>query len=327
MLLAGIVLAVISALTFEFARMARTYDYRSFLRAMIGPFWIGFEACIAVLFLIVIAIVASAAGTLLSDRMGIPETPGLLLMLCIIGVLAWFGRELVEKVMIVLTVLLFVAFTFYFVAVIHHQGDWFDLRHLDAIGQTRSSWVMPALQFAFYTSPIAPCVLFATRGITERKDALLSGGLCGLIFMVPAYLFHLSFLGALPAIVEQKVPVYWMIEQLRTPLLTPVYLLAMLGTFIGTATGFIQAINERLDYWVKERVGKALSPRTHTGVAAAGFLISAALGQFGISALIAKGYGTVAGGFMIFFVIPVLTIGPYRVFFKNGKIGPGPQME
>jgi uncharacterized membrane protein YkvI len=38
------------------------------------------------------------------------------------------------------------------------------------------------------------------------------------------------------------------------------------------------------------------------------------LGQFGIIDLIAKGYGTIAWGFLIVFIIPIMTIGIYKIY-------------
>jgi uncharacterized membrane protein YkvI len=56
-----------------------------------------------------------------------------------------------------------------------------------------------------------------------------------------------------------------------------------------------------------------MSPHAHAAVAAAGLLISALLGQLGIVDLIAKGYGTLAWGFLLVFVIPVLFVGTLRI--------------
>jgi uncharacterized membrane protein YkvI len=47
---------------------------------------------------------------------------------------------------------------------------------------------------------------------------------------------------------------------------------------------------------------------------ACGLLISAVvIARFGLIALVAKGYGTVTWGFWLVFVIPVLTLGVWRV--------------
>jgi uncharacterized membrane protein YkvI len=42
-------------------------------------------------------------------------------------------------------------------------------------------------------------------------------------------------------------------------------------------------------------------------------LVSAGLSFWGITNLIAKGYGMMAWGFLIVYVVPLMTIGVYRV--------------
>ena len=64
MLTAALFLGVVTAVSFEFARIYRLHDYRSFFRELIGPFWVLFEILYILLFLIVLAIVASAAGSI-----------------------------------------------------------------------------------------------------------------------------------------------------------------------------------------------------------------------------------------------------------------------
>ncbi len=318
--LSAIGIAILTALTFEFARQVSAYDYRTFFKALIGPFWVVFEILYLCLLLLVLGVVGSAAGAMIAEHTVIPDKIGLLIMLGIVAVLIFYGRELVEKVMVFLTLFLYSAFLFYFVVVF-----------LDSLGQIASElrkssppaqtdWLLSASKFTLYSSGAAVFTLFATRGIRTRTEALLSGALCGIFLMLPGLLFHISFLGALPEITTQKVPVHWMINRLDNGLLLSIYLLAMLGTFLGTGSGFIQALNERLDSWSMERLGRVLPPGVHSGVAISGLLISSLFGQIGIITLIAKGYGTIAWGFLFVFVLPVLFIATYKIFLGKPPV-------
>lgn len=312
--LAAVLLAIVTAISFEFARLYRLYDYRSFVKELIGPLWVIFELLYLLLFLIVLAVVASAAGSIFSSRLGVPENVGLLTMLAMIASLLFFGRSVVERSMVVVTILLLGAFAYYFVSVLFVDSSII-LERLNRAQAIGFSWVIPALQFAMYSATVAAVVLFSTRGIESRNDALASGTICGLLIMVPGLLFHISFLGRIDEIGGVEVPIYWMIDQTNTPLLMPIYLVAMFGTFIGTGLGFLQALNERLDVWSMSRRNRPLNRWAHVSVGIGGLVISAGLGQFGIVALIAKGYGTIAWGFLIVFIIPVLTIGLHKIIF------------
>ena len=58
------------------------------------------------------------------------------------------------------------------------------------------------------------------------------------------------------------------------------------------------------------------SPRTTIAVCA--IIVSAVLSLWGIIGLIAKGYGTMAWGFFAVYVVPLATIGLYRII-KSGQ--------
>lgn len=319
LIVAAMSLAVITALTFEFARSVRAYDYRTFFKALIGRFWIAFEILYLCLFLLVLAVVGSAAGAMLEEHTAIPEQIGLLIMLGIVAVLIFRGRALVEKVMVNLAILLFGAFSLYFATVF--SNDWDRIASVLRVSSAPSQldWISSSFTFVLYSSPVAVFVLFATRGIETRRQALLCGALCGTLLMLPGLLFHVSFLGSLPEVIDQDVPIHWMINRSESEFLLPIYLVAMFGTFLGTGAGFIQALNERLDVWSAGRNGTTLSPAAHSGVAIGGILISALLGQLGVITLIANGYGTIAWGFLFVFVLPVLVIATRRIFLSNPR--------
>src|SRR5690606_38382792 len=67
--LAGMVLAMITwsavcAVAFLFARRMDAYDYRGFFRALLGPFWIVFEIVWLCFLVLILSVVAAAAGTI-----------------------------------------------------------------------------------------------------------------------------------------------------------------------------------------------------------------------------------------------------------------------
>ena len=135
--------------------------------------------------------------------------------------------------------------------------------------------------------------------------------------MLPALFLHLSFLTEYPEILQSGLPVYEVLGKLGMPMLTTFYLIVLFGTFIETGAGIIQGVIERLDGWWEERTGARLSRLTHAGIAAAGVGLAGVLSSVGIVALIAEGYGTLAWGFLLVYIVPLLTIGVWRIF-KSG---------
>ena len=83
---------------------------------------------------------------------------------------------------------------------------------------------------------------------------------------------------------------------------------------IQTCAGLLQGVNERLDAWRMERSGRACDAKVHAIVSGGALIVSLFLASYGITALVAKGYGSVAWGYLIVYLVPLLTIGVYKIF-------------
>ena len=59
--------------------------------------------------------------------------------------------------------------------------------------------------------------------------------------------------------------------------------------------------------------------RTRAGIAILCVLVSGGLSSIGVVDLIAKGYGTMAWGFLVLYVGPLLTVGIYRLMCSSSK--------
>lgn len=88
--------------------------------------------------------------------------------------------------------------------------------------------------------------------------------------------------------------------------------ITLLGTLVETGTGMIHAFNERLATALKEK-GRKLATGLRPAVAVLLLLLATVVAQVGLENLIAKGYGTATYGFWIVSLIPVLTIGVYKI--------------
>jgi uncharacterized membrane protein YkvI len=100
------------------------------------------------------------------------------------------------------------------------------------------------------------------------------------------------------------------------PFLQIAFQITLFGTLIETGTGFIYAVTGRIDS-VFEEQKKAVPVWIKPVLTAALLIAGVFIAQFGLVGLIAKGYGTITWGFFIFYVIPVLTIGIWKVRNHN----------
>jgi len=310
-------MAVVLALTFEFARLFKVYDYRNFFKRLLGPGWIAFEVLIILIFLLVLAVLAAAAGNILQDNFGISYEVGLSIMLVVVGTLTFFGRDIITKVLTFWPFFLYAVFITFFVLVFSKDSAPIGeaMRH----AQILDGWWQSGLKYALYNIAAAPLLLYVARVFETRKEALVSGAIAGGIAMAPAVVFQVAFFAAYPEILDQPIPTYWMMGQLGMTVLVVVYSVMLFGTFIETGAGMLQGINERIDAYLVEKTGQGLGRLMHSLIAVSAIIVSAVLSLWGITNLIGRGYGTMAWGFLAVYVVPLLTIGLYRIVKSQDK--------
>ncbi len=304
-------MAVILALTFEFARLFNVYDYRNFFKRLLGRGWVTFEALIILIFLLVLAVLASAAGNILRDNFGISYGAGLTIMLVVVGVLTFFGRDVIAKVLTFWSLFLYAVFFTFFVLVF--SSDWTPIADAFSHAEVLDGWWQSGFKYALYNIAAAPLLLYVARVFETRAEAVTSGVIAGAIAIIPAVVFQFAYIAAYPEILDQPIPTYWMMGQLGMTVLLVIYSVMLFGTFIETGAGMLQGINERIDAYLVEKRGSGLSRIAHAVLAVSAIIVSALLSLWGITNLVAQGYGTMAWGFLFVYVIPLLTIGLYRI--------------
>lgn len=302
-------------LTYEFARMNQVYDYRRFFKKLLGRAWFLFEILYVLMMVLVLAVVASAAGEILVETFDLPYSVGLLAMLTLVGVLMFYGRDLITRVMAFWTIVLYAVFILYFVMAFSSLGE--EVSNALASSIVESGWAVSGFKYAMYNLAIVPAILFATRGIETREVAFKSGFFSAFVCLIPALLFHITFSGAFPGILSEEIPLYWMIGQIGASFLLILYVGVLFGTFVETGAGYIQGVNERIDGFLMEERGTQLKQWHRIVLGLAGMSVSAGLATLGIVTLIAQGYGLISWGFFAVYVLPVSTYGAYLIFRKR----------
>ena len=89
-------------------------------------------------------------------------------------------------------------------------------------------------------------------------------------------------------------------------------LFGLCGTLVETGAGFIKAVDDRVERSFAgggRRVPRWLRPAVTFGLTLAGIGVS----TFGLTGLIARGYGTICWGFLLTYVLPMLSIGVGKI--------------
>ena len=304
--------SIVLALSFELARMGKTYNYRTFIKSFLGKGWPAYEVVYIIGLILVIAVVGSAAGELASNMFGVSELAGTIIMIMFVGLLAFYGTSIIEKIMSMWSIGLYIAFFVLIVACLYVFGG--KIGEAIKVFESDSSWLLSGIKYSAYNIGLMPAMIFVVRHFDNRKEAMVSGVIAGGLTMIPGVLIYVSMLAGWPEIIEEAVPINFLLQELGMPAFMMVFQIILFGTFIETGVGLIHGVNERIAGAYQEAQKKM--PRSmRAAVALIILLISIFLADaIGIVALISDGYGALTWGYMVAFVIPVLSIGVYKIF-------------
>ena len=341
MLVTLIVWAVIAAVTFEFCRVFKTYDYNTFSQKLLGPVGYLYEICYIVLMLIVLGVINATASSMFGDLTGASGWFGIIILSAGIIFLILKGTEMIEKVLSFWSYVLYVVYALFmiicFVKFSSFISDAFaagtgeySASFVNAAGETVTSTVgglsigsaiVDGFKYSFYNLGIIPAILYTVRDCETRKQAVGCGLLAGAIGVIPAVLLLLAMGGALPEAVynanNNGTAVSAIFSKLDMRWLYIIFEIVLFGTLIETGSGFIKAVDDRIEITAAKN-GEATPTWVRPVVAIGLTLMGVAVSTFGLTGLIAKGYGTICWGFLIVYVIPMLTLGIYKIS-KAGK--------
>lgn len=314
LLVTTVIWSLLLAVTFEFSRKFRAYDYRSFFMKLLGPFWYVFEILYFILLLLVLGVIGSAAGSLLQYNFGIPYIVGVTIMLAAIGFLTFKGSGLIEKFLSSWSILLYAVYGLLLVVALIKFGP--DIQRNFSSSIILPGWALGGFKYALYNLGIIPAVLFCINHIETRKEALTAGLLGGVIGILPGLFFFVAVVSHYPDVLPEEVPAYTIFQRLEFPLLLILFQIVLFGTLIETGTGFIHAVNERIRSALEAK-GRMFPIWIRPVVALILLLIGLGISTFGLISLIAKGYGSISWGFCVVYVIPLVTLGLYKIFNKS----------
>lgn len=156
-------------------------------------------------------------------------------------------------------------------------------------------------------------MLFCLRHIESRKEALIAGLLAGPIGIIPGILLFIGLVGFYPQVLDVAIPTSLLLDAIDSELLRMALVIIMFGTFIETGAGLLHGLNERLAQAYAQRQ-KRMPQSMRLGIAIGILVLTSFIGKWvGIVELIGKGYFFLTYAFIAVFLVPILTIGVYRI--------------
>lgn len=299
--------SLVLALSFEFARVTRSYDYRTFFKHLLGKGWVIYEAAYLAMMMLVLAVIGNAAGEMIQAALGLPPLVGSLILMGLIGFLTFHGSDAIERVLAGWSLVLYLVYGVFLFWGLQRWGDSI----VDNLVSTpvAEGWIINGLEFAGYNLAVVPTILFCIRHLTRRHEAIVAGFLGGLLAMLPGLLFYILLVGFYPDITQEAVPVNTILAALESPLFHLIFQVVIFGTFVETGAAMVHALNERLASGYA-RMGKQFPSPLRALSAVVILLFAVYVGQaIGLVALIANGYGALTYLILAVFVLPLLTIG------------------
>ena len=313
MLFAMLIFSVVCIVTFLFARRMATFDYLSFFKALLGPGWVVFEATYILFVVLIRAVYGAAAGAIGQAMFGAPEIFGTLVLAGGIIAFVTFGNSSVERLFAYVSYLLYGVYALFVILAFTRFGS--DIASGFALDVPAQDWALGGLTYAGYNIIGAVVILPVMRHLMRDRDAVIAGAICGPLAMLPALLFFTAMVAFYPGIGDETLPSDFMLERLNLPIFQLLFQLMIFSALLESGAGSVHAINERIDKaWVARR-GVALTHQARLFIAAAllvGCMFVAR--YFGLVALIANGYRALAYILLAVYVLPLMTLGVWRLW-------------
>jgi uncharacterized membrane protein YkvI len=247
----------------------------------------------------------------------------------ICGLLNFKGSKVIEKFESVGTILLYAGYILFTIVVLVKRGSNIGtvFANMDTSAYdgkvTIGLCIWTGILYVAYNINAIPMGMFSLTRQTKRKETLISGIIAGLMMVIPWFLSYFAmmcFYGD-TSIVGSDVATPWtqmIVAANGGTALLVLFSIVMGWTLVETATGCIHMIIDRFDVALDEK-GKGKMSDNQRGIITIVTLVAALImSRIGVVTLIEQGYTLLSYGFIVFYLLPTLLIGGYKIIKYKG---------
>nr|WP_246587231.1 hypothetical protein [Stakelama flava] len=311
MAFALVIWSAVCVVAFVLAYTLRAFEYRALFRALLGPAWPVFELFYLLFLVLILAVMTAAAGEIGAALFGMPLIAGTVALMLLVALFTSFGSDVVERMFRFTSVFLYAVYALFLVLSLSRFGDAIT----ESIGRPApvAGWGVNGATYASYNIVAAIAVLPFLRHLTRKRDAVVAGALAGPLAMLPALAFFLCMTAFYPTISDQALPSDFLLRKLDAPWFHLLFQLMIFCALLETGVGVVNLLHERVadalaerdrDYSVTARLAVGTVVLAGSGFAAV---------RVGLVDLIATGYSAFGYIMLGIVVLPMLTIGLWRV--------------
>ena len=319
MLVSMLFWSAVLMISFELARRFQSYDYRSFFKLLLGRGWFLFEIAYLLLLVLIIAVMGAAAGEIAHSLFGWPKLLGSLGMIAVTGLLLFYSSATIERFLAYSVGYLYLVYIVFVVWSIVVFGD--RIEQALATEPVGDNWFKAGITYAGYNVATLPAVLFCIRYLKRPRETLVAGFLAGPLGMLPGVLFYIAMIGYHEELATVSLPSAFLLGKLGAPWFEWAFQIAVLLTLVDTGVALLHSINERVAKIYEEKarpMPRLLRPALAVGIMVVSVYAAAGIGLID---LIAKGYGYLTYAFIALLIVPVLTIGLWRLLRSSRGMG------
>ncbi len=325
----GIGFALFAFLTFEICRMNKVYDYKNFIKQVIGPLWPVMDILTVLIAIMLIAVMAAATGSIF-EQVHLPNVLGSVVIVLVCGLLNYKGSKFIEKFESIGTVLLYGGYILFTIVVLVKRGS--NIATVFATHDTSAFdgkttvllCIWTGILYVAYNINSIPMGMFSLTRQTKRKETVISGLIAGALMVIPWFLSYFAMMCFYDdrTIVGADVATPWtrmIVAADGGKALLVLFSIVMGWTLVETATGCIHMIIDRFDVALEEKGNHKLNDRQRGAVTMLTLAAALVLSRIGIVTLIEKGYSLLSYGFILFYLLPTLFVGGYKIIKYKEK--------
>lgn len=316
--------SMMAILSFEACRQWKVYDYKSLLKKLIGKAWVFYEISYLLLGILIIAVMASAAGEILNSTLGFNIWVGIVLIILLVGFLNYMGENFIGRMKTIGSIALFGAYTIFGISVFRDRSteifEVFSTWNTSFLPEQPSVFhiIWIGITYVGYNLAVYPATFFTVKDIGSRKESIVAGIIAGALMTIPWFLTYVAIMAYYPSTDILGAPVPWlkMLEPFGGSFII-IFGIVVGWTLVETATGIIHAFIGRIDVDVFQKKKTHLSGTSKALISFVALVAAMLLAQVGIIDLIAKGYSFMAYAMILFYGLPLLVASPKLLSIKN----------
>jgi uncharacterized membrane protein YkvI len=297
-----------------FAHVTASHDFGTFFRALLGRAAPVFDVVYACFLLIVLSVFGAAAGELGHSVLHWPVWTGTVLLVLCIAAVVTYGNHSVEALFRYVTYFLYAIYAALFILCLFKFPD--PIARAFQSSPPAGNWWLGGMTYAGYNAIGAVAILPVLRHLQSRRDAVVAGVLAGVLGMLPALLFFVCMSAFYPEIAAATLPSDYLLQRLNAPVFHILFQCMIFAALLESGAGIVHGANERIAAVLSSR-GAVLSRGHRLLIGSVLLVVSVWIAaQFGLIALVARGYRLLALMMLFAYVVPIFTVGLWRATRK-----------